>query len=150
MHHLIQTESWLSLPKKLVRPVFPCYDPIILINLTSDPMSVSFLGYSTSYKGGYKCISPNGGLIVSKDVVFNEPRIIPLFSHLPLINPPPMSKTSSLSPLPIGHHNSNVTNLPSNVHSTPLNSHYNSTNIIISTSQPISSPSLSIDPSTNL
>src|ERR1044072_8001160 len=30
-----------------------------------------FLGYSTMHKG-YKCLTPDGKLIISKDVVFNE------------------------------------------------------------------------------
>ena len=72
-----------------------------------------FLGYSTSHKG-YKCLSPNGKLYVSKDVIFNELKypyndLFPPLSnsvtssksdflptaHIPLVSPSPNEPTPS-------------------------------------------------------
>ena len=55
-----------------------------------------FLGYSTSHKG-YKCLSPNGKLYVSKDVIFNELK----YPYSDLFPPLSNSVTSSKSDKPI-------------------------------------------------
>ncbi|CAJ2668996.1 unnamed protein product [Trifolium pratense] len=52
-----------------------------------------FVGYSNTHKG-YKCLSPNGRVFISKDVLFNETR----FPYNLLF---PVSATSSLIPDPI-------------------------------------------------
>jgi len=58
-----------------------------------------FLGYSTSHKG-YKCLSPNGKLYVSKDVIFNELK----YPYNDLFPPLSNSVTSSKSDfLPTAH-----------------------------------------------
>lgn len=51
---------------------------------------------------GYKCLSPSGKLIVSKDVIFNENRF-PIPDLFPSSNskPKPLPHTITLSPLPI-------------------------------------------------
>lgn len=83
---------------------FPFLHPYNKNKLDFRSQECLFLGYSTSHKG-YKCLSSNGRLYISKDVLFNEhkfpykdlfcpstrasqvqqefPASVPLVSHIP-------------------------------------------------------------------
>jgi histone deacetylase 1/2 len=74
-----------------------------------------FLGYSNTHKG-YKCLSPNGRIFISKDVLFNEARF-PYPLLFPTTNRNSTSPTPDvpISQLPLGSHNlHNITNLNNN------------------------------------
>lgn len=81
---------------------FPLLRPYHAHTLDFRSQECLFLGYSTSHKG-YRCLSSNGRLFTSKDVLFNESRFPyqSLFSKFT-----PISSTSagvSLSPLPFNN-----------------------------------------------
>lgn len=60
-----------------------------------------FLGYSTTHKG-YKCLSPSGKLIISKDVLFNEYKFpYPSLFSSTSTSSPCSSSSVSLNPMPI-------------------------------------------------
>lgn len=83
----------------------------------------TFIGYSPNHKG-YKCLSPEGRVYISKDVLFNEykfpfsvqhqeqPLTSPSTTSSPLLSIP----TCSAEPLPV----SSLLNIPA--HSSPLHS----------------------------
>ncbi|MCH93963.1 retrovirus-related pol polyprotein from transposon tnt 1-94, partial [Trifolium medium] len=52
---------------------FPFLRPYHSIKLAYRSQECVFLGYSSTYKG-YKCLSPEGRVYISKDVLFNEHR----------------------------------------------------------------------------
>ncbi|GAU28846.1 hypothetical protein TSUD_21830 [Trifolium subterraneum] len=92
---------------------FPFLRPYHSTKLAYRSKECIFLGYSAMYKG-YKCLSPDGHVYVSKDVLFNEHKFpYPLLfsttstSKSPILSPTPMSQVplhlpnQVLNPTPI-------------------------------------------------
>ena len=82
---------------------FPCLRPYNQSKLQPRSEECLFLGYSGNHKG-YKCLSKQGKIYISKDVIFNETHFpfLSLFSpkspntssnciHVPFINTNPLS-----------------------------------------------------------
>jgi histone deacetylase 1/2 len=73
-----------------------------------------FVGYSNTHKG-YKCLSPNGRIFISKDVLFNEDRF-PYSSLFSASNNNSLINYSMpdvpIQTLPIGNHNLQTINTP--------------------------------------
>ncbi|CAJ2671926.1 unnamed protein product, partial [Trifolium pratense] len=69
---------------------FPFLRPYHTTKLAYRSQECVFLGYSSTYKG-YKCLSPEGRVYISKDVLFNEQRFpySSLFSNTKSNNPNP-------------------------------------------------------------
>ncbi|MCH79360.1 retrovirus-related Pol polyprotein from transposon TNT 1-94 [Trifolium medium] len=80
---------------------FPFLRPYHTTKLAYRSQECVFLGYSSTYKG-YKCLSPDGHIYVSKDVLFNEQKFPyhQLFPSSHTTTPPPISSTS-LSQVPL-------------------------------------------------
>ncbi|MCI00444.1 retrovirus-related pol polyprotein from transposon tnt 1-94, partial [Trifolium medium] len=92
---------------------FPFLRPYHNTKLAYRSQECIFLGYSSTYKG-YKCLSPDGHIYVSKDVLFNEQKFPypSLFGQTnttstPITSPTPMSQVplhlpnQVLDPIPI-------------------------------------------------
>jgi histone deacetylase 1/2 len=75
---------------------FPFLRPYHTTKLAYRSQECIFLGYSSTYKG-YKCLSPDGRIYVSKDVLFNEQRFPypQLFPNSHTTETPSMSPTST-------------------------------------------------------
>jgi histone deacetylase 1/2 len=75
---------------------FPFLRPYHTTKLAYRSQECVFLGYSSTYKG-YKCLSPEGRVYVSKDVLFNEQRF-PYPSLFPTTSADTTTTTTSVSP----------------------------------------------------
>lgn len=121
-------------PKTFGCHCYPCLRPYNSHKLGFRSLPCTFLGYSNQHKG-YKCLSLDGRLYVSRDVTFNE-LSSPFSSKPPLLSHPTSSQSSIIQTLPllstpITLHPSPNPSLPT-LESIPIASDSSSVTIVVS------------------